>query len=213
MNKFVGLVILISGLVGTAFAQQAKGQQLTAPAFQGVLPMGGRLMGLFRVPSSTSQWSGGIGEKIPGSTWTLRSLSMRPTSAVIELPNGTRVPLAPGETYLGGKAGVPAPVEKSAVASPPARRPVVRRQAQVLNLSNYDPRQAQAEPEEKIIPGPPPQVVDASGQRPTNFESFAVPGLPTVVMVTSQVCPGCQGITPHVFQWAKRHGDYRVVMA
>ena len=193
----------------------------TVPAFRGILPMGKDQLALFELPGGNS-WTGHVGEVVPGTRWTVRSVSLRPTSVVVEVAGHGRIELAVGETYTGGKGAVPAPVPQS-VLPPPEKHPtrafaqpqrVVRRTAyRPAAPAGAAPAGAQGAPAADV--GPPPNYaqVDASGPDRTDLRAYGVSGVETVVMFTSIRCGPCQLTKPKVKEWARAHPQSRVIEA
>lgn len=195
------------------------------PAFQGVLPSGREFAALFKIPGAagaSTSWTGMAGQRVPGSNWTLRAVSMRPTSAIIEVAGGARITLAAGETYVGGPRGVPAPQpvapqQRLAQRQYGARLQAARRRQHHPAGSEPDDfdQPAAGPAAAPVAAGRPPNVssVDASAPHMATLRNYGVSGCETVVMVTSIRCGPCQQTKPKAEQWAREHPQSRVVFA
>lgn len=194
----------------------------SAPAFRGTLPWGRQQAALFQLPGPDggTSWTGTAGQVVPGTRWTLRTVTMWPTSVIIEVAGGKRISLALGQTYLGGAQAVKAP-------PPPAPKKIfnlARQNAQAQTslsramaqhrLGFVAPAAAGGEAQQPAVAMPPNvRQVDASGADRTDLRNYGESGSETVVMFTSIRCGPCQATKPKLFDWARAHPASRAVLA
>lgn len=204
MNTRILLFIAWSSLTISRLGAQPS----TTPVFNGIIFVRNQPHALFKVTEGKSPWKGLPDQKIPGSTWILREIKVRPPTVVVEVDEGKRVSLAHGETYADGKV-IQAPPE---IVSTPEPKPKLI----PVNMPVF-PREHHAAPAAPVVtPRPvaaPPYKLNASGPQAATFQSLAVPGAASVVMVTSKACPACRSAAPMMENWAASHGEYRVVFA